>query len=124
MKDMMDYKGYFGSVHYSDNDQVFYGKLENIKGLVNYEGTDVAGLRQEFQEAVDDYLALCAEEGLEPERPFKGSFNVRTSCDLHRRAAMYALECGSNLNKVVTEALEQYLLTHSPCQDRIDNHAS
>ena len=114
MKDMIRYKGYLGSVHYSDDDQVFYGKLEYIKSLVNYEGTDVAGLRQAFQEAVDDYLALCTEEGLEPERPFKGSFNVRTGCDLHRRAAMYALECGSNLNKVVTEALEQYLLTHSP----------
>ncbi len=116
MKDMMSYKGYLGSVHYSDDDQVFYGKLEYIKALVNYEGMDVTGLRQAFQEAVDDYLALCAAEGLEAERPFKGSFNVRTGCDLHRRAAMYALECGSNLNKVVTEALEQYLLTHSPCR--------
>jgi predicted HicB family RNase H-like nuclease len=113
MKDMMRYKEYLGSVHYSDDDQVFYGKLEYIKSLVNYEGTDVTGLRQAFHEAVDDYMVLCAEEDLEPERPFKGSFNVRTGCDLHRRAALYALEYGSNLNKIVTEALEQYLLTQS-----------
>ncbi len=39
MKDMIQYKGYYGSVHYSDDDQVFYGKIEYIKSLVNYEGS-------------------------------------------------------------------------------------
>ncbi|XOF34225.1 MAG: type II toxin-antitoxin system HicB family antitoxin [Candidatus Electrothrix sp. YB6] len=60
MKDMMRYKGYLDSVHYSDDDQVFYGKLE--QNLIPYEETDVAGLRQAFEEAIDDYLALCTEE--------------------------------------------------------------
>ncbi len=109
MKDMMMYKGYVGSVHYSDDDHVFFGKLEYIKSLVNYEGTDVTSLRQSFEEAVADYLHLCAQEGIEPEKPFKGSFNVRAGSELHRRAALFAKEKGLNLNKVVTEALEQYL---------------
>ena len=41
-----------------------------------------------FEEAVDDYLELCKEEGKEPEKPFKASFNVRTGTDLHRKAAL------------------------------------
>ena len=105
----MNYKGYIGSVHYSDDDQVFFGKLEYIKSLVNYEGTDVKSLKQSFEEAVEDYLELCKQEEIEPEQPFKGSFNVRAGSELHRRAALYAKENGLNLNKVVTEALEQYL---------------
>ena len=109
MKDTMSYQGYIGSVHYSDEDQVFFGKLEYIKSLVNYEGTDVKSLKQSFEEAVKDYLDLCKKEGLEPEQPFKGSFNVRAGSDLHRKAALFAKEKGLNLNKVVTEALEQYL---------------
>jgi predicted HicB family RNase H-like nuclease len=109
MKDTMNYKGYIGSVHYSDDDQVFFGKLEYIKSLVNYEGTDVKSLKQSFEEAVDDYLELCKQEEIEPEQPFKGSFNVRAGSELHRRAALFAKENGLNLNKVVTEALEQYL---------------
>ena len=109
MKDTMVYKGYVGSVHYSDDDQVFFGKLEYIRSLVNYEGTDVKSLKQSFKEAVVDYLDLCAQEGIEPEKPFKGSFNVRAGSELHRRAALFAKEKGLNLNKVVTEALEQYL---------------
>jgi len=109
MKDTMIYKGYIGSVHYSDDDQVFFGKLEYIKALVNYEGTDVKSIKQSFEEAVEDYLDLCVKKGIEPEKPFKGSFNVRSGSELHRRAALFAKEKGLNLNKVVTEALEQYL---------------
>ena len=67
MNDMVKYKGYIGSVHYSDEDQVFFGKLEYIKSLVNYEGTDVKSLKQSFEEAIDDYLDLCRQEGIEPE---------------------------------------------------------
>ena len=109
MKDMMTYKNYLGSVNYSDEDRVFYGKVAYIRSLISYEGTDVDSLRQAFEEAVDDYLELCREEGTEPEQPFKGSFNVRTGSALHRRAAMFAKEKGVNLNKLVTEALERYL---------------
>lgn len=113
MKDMMTYENYMGSVHYSDEERVFYGKVEFVKSLISFEGTDVDSLRQAFEGAVDDYLELCAEEGKEPEQPFKGSFNVRTGSDLHRRAVMFAKEKGVNLNRLVTEALENYLLTCS-----------
>ncbi len=109
MKDMIQYKGYYGSVHYSDDDQVFYGKIEYIKSLVNYEGTDAISLKNAFEEAVDDYLELCKAENLKPDKSFRGSFNVRTGSDLHRKASLYAKEKGLNLNSVVTEALEEYL---------------
>ena len=109
MKDLIHYKGYYGSVHYSDDDQVFFGKIEYIKSLVNYEGTDVISLKQAFQEAVDDYLELCQNEGITPDQSFRGSFNVRTGSALHRQATLYAKEKGINLNNVVIKALKQYL---------------
>jgi predicted HicB family RNase H-like nuclease len=123
MKDMMHYKGYNGSVHYSDEDQVFFGKVEYIRSLVNYEGTDVKSLKQAFEEAVDDYLELCQDESIEPDQPFRGSFNVRTGSDLHRKASLYAKEKGLNLNKVVSEALELYLSrANSTYRDRTPHH--
>ncbi len=109
MKDMMQYKGYLGSVHYSDEDRVFYGKVEFIRDLVSFEGTDVGSLHAAFEEAVDDYVSLCEEQGCQPERPFKGSFNVRTGSELHRRAACRAREQGIKLNRLVIQALERYL---------------
>ena len=109
MKNFMHYKDYYGSVNYSDDDQVFFGKIEYIKSLVNYEGTDVAGLKLAFQEAVDDYLELCHNEDITPDQSFRGSFNVQTGSELHRQATLYAKENGINLNNVVIEALKQYL---------------
>lgn len=52
----MEYKGFFGSAHYCDEDEVFYGKVLDIRSLITYEGTDVKGLKEGFKEAVDDYL--------------------------------------------------------------------
>lgn len=72
MKNMMEYQGYFGSVNYSDKDELFYGKVEFIKSLISYEGDNVESLKASFHEAVDDYFAVCQEKGIEPEKPFKG----------------------------------------------------
>jgi len=105
----MKYKEYLGSVNYNDEDEILYGKVEYIRSLISYEGQDVESLRASFYEAVDDYLELCQLKGIEPEKPFKGSFNIRPGTELHRRAAYAAIEQGINLNQLVTEALEQYL---------------
>jgi predicted HicB family RNase H-like nuclease len=107
----MEYKEYIGSVRYSSEDEVFHGKIQGIRDLVTYEGTDVESLKRSFHEAVDDYLATCRKRGKEPEQPFKGSFNVRVGRDLHRRAAVFASEHKKKLNSVVSEALEKYLET-------------
>ena len=64
--DVMKNKNYYGSVHYSDEDKVLYGKLVGIRDLVSYEGEDVLTLRESFEEAVEDYLATCKEEGRTP----------------------------------------------------------
>jgi len=109
MKDMMEYKGYFGSVQYNDEDEVFYGKIAFVRSLVSYEGESVKELKQAFCESVDDYLELCEETGKKPELPFKGTFNVRTGAELHRKAAIFAETHQTNLNTVVKDALEQYL---------------
>ncbi|MGO9020351.1 MAG: type II toxin-antitoxin system HicB family antitoxin [Syntrophobacteraceae bacterium] len=107
MKNMMHYKGYYGSVNYSDEDRLFYGKVEFIRALISYEGTDVKSLRQAFEEAVDDYLETCKEKGIVVEKPFKGSFNVRVRADLHRRIALAAAQKGLTLNKYIADVLEK-----------------
>jgi predicted HicB family RNase H-like nuclease len=111
MSDMMTYKGYYGSVSYSAEDKVFIGKVEYIRDLVSYEGTDVQSLEAAFHEAVDDYLQLCKKQGRDPEKPFRGSFNVRTGPALHRRLVHIARARDKNLNTVVVDALQKYVET-------------
>ncbi len=109
MKNLMEYKGYLGSVNYNDEDEIFYGRIEYIRSLISYEGHDVESLKNSFHEAVEDYLELARSQNIEPEQPFKGSFNIRTGSDLHRRAVIAAKQRGINLNRLVNEAIEEYL---------------
>jgi predicted HicB family RNase H-like nuclease len=107
MSDSMIYKGYIGTVHYSEEDEVFHGKIEAINDLIMFEGTSVKALKKAFHEAVDDYLETCREMGREPHKPFKGSFNVRIPSDLHRKAVERATRMGVSLNQLVQKALEE-----------------
>lgn len=101
----LKYKGYIGSVAYSESDQVFYGKLEGIDDLVNYEGESVQELTAAFHEAVDDYLVFCEEHHCKPEKSYSGAFNVRVAPSLHRDIANLAAEAGISLNAFVKQAL-------------------
>ncbi|MBR3080162.1 MAG: type II toxin-antitoxin system HicB family antitoxin [Prevotella sp.] len=103
----MTYKGYIGSVNYSDKDQVFFGKIEGINGLVNFEGESVKELTAAFHEAVDDYLAFCQDEGIEPDKSYTGVLNVRLTPAIHRQIAMLALQAGLSINAYIKEALEE-----------------
>ena len=114
MKDLMEYKGYYGSAHYDDDDRIFSGRVEYIRSLVSYEADAAKRLRKAFEEAVDDYLELCESAGTAPEKPFKGSFNVRIGPELHRRAALKAMRQGVSLNNLVTEALKAVIAEDKP----------
>jgi predicted HicB family RNase H-like nuclease len=77
--------------------------------MISYGGTDVKSLEKNFRDAVDEYLRFCAKRKKAPNVPYKGSFNVRVSRDLHQRAALYAEENDMKLNTVVQDALKEYL---------------
>lgn len=109
MKDVMQYKGYYGSVHFDDEALILFGKIEFIRAVVTYEATDARGLRQAFEESVDDYLATCLKRKIAPETPFKGSLNVRLGPELHRRVALAAEQQQSTINKFIVQTLDEAL---------------
>ena len=109
MNNTMEYKGYVGSVEFSENDGVLFGKVQGIRSLISYEGTSVSELVADFHEAVDDYLSLCKEEGTKPEVGYKGSFNIRIGSERHKRAAIYAIAHNQTLNAFIAEAVDEKL---------------
>ncbi len=109
MKDLMRYKEYLAKVHYSAEDEVFYGKLEGIEDLISFEGQDVGELKRAFREAVDDYEELCELTGKKKEKAYKGSFNIRVQPELHRLAARKSLELGISLNQLIERAVREFL---------------
>ena len=110
MNNIMEYKGYVGTVEFSEKDMIFYGKVMGIRALISYEGTTAHELIDDFHGAVEDYLTLCEAEGKEPEKAYKGSFNVRISHELHKQAAIFATTHGISLNSFVENALRTSLV--------------
>ena len=109
MNNTMEYKGYVGSVEFSEEDALFYGKVLGIRALISYEGTNATELVADFHGAVDDYLELCAQSGTEPEKAYKGSFNVRISPELHKQAVIAAMSHNMSLNSFVETSIQKAL---------------
>jgi len=98
MGNLIQYKNLYGSVEYSVEDRVFFGKIEFINDLISFEATTVDGLEEEFKMAVEHYLKTCEKLGREPQKAFKGQFNVR-------KASITALKRNVSLNKLVETAI-------------------
>ena len=103
----LKYKGYFGSVEFSEEDNLLFGEILGINGLVNYEGKTMQELTDSFHEAVEDYLAFCSDHGWTPQKSFSGAFNVRIAPDTHREIANLAAEAGISINAFVKRALAE-----------------
>lgn len=106
MNNTIQYKGYIGSVEFSEKDCIFYGKVQGIRSLISYEGENARELLADFHGAVDEYLQICLAEGKEPETAFKGSFNVRISPALHKKLFLYTTAHQMSLNKYIEQTLE------------------
>lgn len=105
MKNYLEYKGYLGTVEFSADDKVFFGKIQGINDLILFQGESVSELENSFKESVDEYLETCKEIGKEPNKTFKGSFNVRVNKRIHQKLFMLAAKKGMNLNPLVNKSL-------------------
>ena len=111
MSSTLTYKGYTGSIDFSLEDNCLYGKIVGIDDLVSFEGKTVEEIKTDFETSVDDYIQMCAEIGKSPQKEYRGTFNVRVSPELHRRAALEAAKEKQSLNWVIGKAIEKYLTT-------------
>jgi len=63
MKNLLEYKNYRGTVEFSAEDEVFFGKINGIRDVVTFEADSVAKLKKAFKEAVEDYIETCKKSG-------------------------------------------------------------
>lgn len=112
-KDYLEYNGFHGTVHYSNEDAIFFGKISAIHDLITFEGSSVKELQKSFKEAVDDYIEICAAKNKPLLKSMKGSFNVRVTPELHQKVAKASLIQGMSLNQFVQKAIESKLSSHT-----------
>lgn len=73
----MSHKSHTARVEYDERDHVLVGRLLGIRSIIGFHADSVSERRAEFEKAVDDYLADCAEEGVKPEKPASGKTLLR-----------------------------------------------
>ena len=113
MKDFLIYKDFIGSVHFNADDEIFFGKIEGIEDLISFEGQSVSELKSAFEEAVDDFINICKQNGKDFEKSYKGSFNVRISPEIHKKAKRLAIMKGISLNQFIQKAVEDEVIKES-----------
>ena len=104
---MMEYRGYRAAVRFDYDAGVFHGEVVDTRDVIVFEGTSVEQLDQEFKYSIDDYLAVCAERGREPDKPFSGRIPLKVPPRLHRAAFVAARAEGKSLNAWVAETIEK-----------------
>lgn len=107
MMNTMTYKGYAAKIDYSDEDQCFVGRIAGIRDVIGFHADNVADLRIAFEEAVDDYIAYCTEQGREPLRPASGKISLRISPKVHSAINIAAEVSGKSVNQWINDTLSR-----------------
>ena len=101
----LKYKGYSGSVEYSEEDNCLFGKVLGLrKDSITYEGETISELKSDFEGAID-----CKDRGVEPAKPYSGKLIVRMPSDLHGMVAMAAANAGTTINEFINRAVSKEL---------------
>jgi predicted HicB family RNase H-like nuclease len=109
LNDILEYNGYHTRIEFDSVSKVLHGKIEGINDLVTFESSSVSEIESEFHKAVDDYLAFCSDIGQEPNKEYKGSFNIRITPELHRKLVEVSFFNDESLNSSVEKAIDLYV---------------
>jgi len=101
----MEYNGFIGIVEYDSDAKLFHGEVVNTRDVITFQGTSVEEIEVAFKDSIDDYISWCKEDGVEPEKPYSGKFNLRLSPELHREVAISAKKLRISINNFVEKAL-------------------
>ena len=116
MTSTLKYNGYTGTIEIVTDSERLCGQVLFIRGLIVYEADTLPELRQNFESAVNEYLASCKADDTSPEKPASGTFNVRIGPELHAQAIIAAHHSDISLNEWIKRAVEAQLLSESEPQ--------
>ncbi len=68
---MIEYKGYVAMIEFDDSVGRIHGRVINSGSysIASFEAIDTEEIQKEFRGSIDEYIASCEEDGLEPVKP-------------------------------------------------------
>jgi len=104
---LMKIDGYSARIEYDPEIDLFRGEILGLNGGADFYGKNPKELRAEFKKSLAVFLAVCAEQHIEPRRHFSGKFNLRISPELHEQLAITAQAEGKSINTLAQETLRE-----------------
>ena len=106
---MLKYGDFTGIVEYDSDGKIFTGEVIGVRDVITFQGRTPEEIEQSFRASVDFYLEMCQQDGVSPQKPFSGRFNIRISPEIHRQIAERAAQQHISLNQWVSEAVTHAL---------------
>ena len=97
MIDSLEYKGYTASIHYDAEDEIFFGRVDGMRGTISFHSETAHGLKEEFAKSIDFYLECCEQDGSAPEKPGE-PLALRFAPSVISAARDAAAKAGQSLN--------------------------
>ena len=98
----MEYRGYIGSVEFSEEDDCFFGKVLGVRDSISYEGESVQELKKDFHDAVDEHIDFLERTA---EASGKDARTIYATPILWQSAARVAESRGLSLDSLIAESL-------------------
>lgn len=106
MNNIIEYKGYHAKLDVNFDDNILVGTVIGVNDTLCFHATTVDEAKEVFANCIDEYLEMCKEFGREPDKEYKGSFNVRITPELHKKADLEARKRNISLNQFVMDSIE------------------
>jgi predicted HicB family RNase H-like nuclease len=105
MMNTMNIDGYKAIIKYDPVLDKFRGEFIGLNGGADFYATTIEELKKKGSISLKVFLEMCKEEGLNPNKEYSGTFNLRVPPELHAEIAARAAAEGKSLNKCVTDLL-------------------
>jgi predicted HicB family RNase H-like nuclease len=106
MKNPITYKGYCAKIEYSEENGCLIGHVSDIRRSITFQGDSVEKIKHAFEEAVDFYLADCAERNEAPEKPASREI-IRVSPALYSVLNLVARQEKKSVNEWLAEVCKK-----------------
>ena len=108
----LQYKNYLCQVSYSNLKDCLIGRIVGMKQIPTFSAQTVAGIKESFHGAVEDYLTACTKAGKEPTKPYTGMYTLRFPPAVQEALTVYALANSTTLAHIMQKALDEYIENH------------
>ena len=106
MKNIMSFEnGYQAVISYDPEITMFRGEFVGLNGGADFYATDIVSLKTEGELSLQEFLAVCAENGIEPKKK-EGKFALRLNPELYDLVYTKAKSHGISINTYIANTLQ------------------